>query len=309
MAQTDFDRRVDAVRRFNRFYTRQIGVLSRGYLDSPFSLTQVRVLYELAHRQQTTATELAADLGLDEGYLSRVLRAFHARGLIARKTAERDGRWSVLWLTAQGRRVIGPLETRARRQIAAILKPLGADEQTRLVSAMDAIEGLLGRRDAPPAPYVLRAHRPGDMGWVVHRHGALYAQEYGWNEEFEALVAGIVAKFIEHLDPKRERCWIAEQDGRFLGCVFLVKTSKTLAKLRLLLVEPEARGLGLGTRLVDECIRFARQTGYRKMTLWTNSVLHAARRIYERTGFTMVHRESHHSFGHDLTSETWERAL
>jgi DNA-binding MarR family transcriptional regulator/N-acetylglutamate synthase-like GNAT family acetyltransferase len=309
MAQTDFDRRVEAVRRFNRFYTRQIGVLSRGYLDSPFSLTQVRVLYELAHREKTTATELAADLGLDEGYLSRVLAGFHARGLLGRRTAERDGRQSVLWLTPQGRRVIGPLETRARRQIAAILKPLGADEQTRLVSAMDAIEGLLGRHDAPPAPYVLRSHRPGDMGWVVHRHGALYAQEYGWNEEFEALVAGIVSKFIEHLDPNRERCWVAERDGRILGCVFLVKKSQTVAKLRLLLVEPEARGLGLGTRLVDECICFARQAGYRKMTLWTNSVLDAARRIYERAGFRMVHKEAHQSFGHALTSETWERAL
>jgi len=309
MAQTDFGRRVDAVRRFNRFYTRQIGVLGRGYLDSPFSLTQVRVFYELAHREKTTASELAADLGLDEGYLSRVLRGFHTRGLIGKKTAERDGRQSVLWLTAQGRRVIGPLEVRARRQIGVILKPLSAGEQTRLVSAMESIEGLLGPRAAPSAPYVLRAHRPGDMGWIVHRHGALYAQEYGWNEEFEALVAGIVATFIGRFDPKRERCWIAERDGQVLGCVFLVKKSKTVAKLRLLLVEPAARGLGLGTRLVDECIRFAREAGYRTMTLWTNSVLDAARRIYQRAGFRLVDKESHHSFGHDLVSETWELTL
>lgn len=318
MAQTEFGRRVDAVRRFNRFYTRQIGVLNRGYLDSPFSLTQVRVLYELAHREQTTASELAADLGLDEGYLSRVLRRFHARGLIGKKAAERDGRQSVLWLTAQGRKVIGPLEVRARRQIGAILKPLTADEQTRLVSAMGTIEGLLDARDQPltggrldrrRTGYVLRSPRPGDMGWVVHRHGALYAQEYGWNQEFEALVAGIVSTFVERFDPARERCWIAERDGQMLGCVFLVRKSNTVAKLRLLLVEPAARGLGLGSRLVDECIRFAREAGYRTMTLWTNSILHAARRIYQRAGFRLVHKESHHSFGHDLVSETWELTL
>jgi DNA-binding MarR family transcriptional regulator/N-acetylglutamate synthase-like GNAT family acetyltransferase len=309
MVQTDFGRRVDAVRRFNRFYTRQIGVLNRGYLDSPFSLTQVRVLYELAHREKPTASELADDLGLDKGYLSRILQGFETRGLIGKTTAEGDGRQRVLSLTAQGRRVVGPLETRARRQIGAILKRLGPDEQRRLVEAMSAIEGLVAVRAEPRAPYVLRPHGPGDMGWVVHRHGALYAQEYGWDERFEALVAGIVATFIEHFDPKHERCWIAEQDGQILGCVFFVKKSKTVAKLRLLLVEPKARGLGLGTRLVDECIRFARQVGYRKITLWTNDVLRAARHIYEKAGFQVVHRGPHHSFGHDLVEETWELTL
>ena len=309
MAQAGFGRRVDAVRRFNRFYTQQIGVLKRGYLESPFSLTHVRVLYELAHREKPTATELARDLGLDEGYLSRILRGFQTRGLIGRTTSEGDGRRSLLWLTAQGRKVFGPLDARARDQIGVMLKRLSTAEQSRLVTAMDTIEGLLAVRAQPRAPYVLRPHGPGDMGWVVHRHGALYAQEYGWDEQFEALVAGIVATFIERFDPKRERCWIAEQDGQILGCVFLVKKSKTVAKLRLLLVEPKARGLGLGTRLVDECIRFARQAGYRTMTLWTNSVLHAARRIYERAGFRLVHEESHHSFGHDLVSETWELDL
>lgn len=309
MAQTEFGRRVDAVRRFNRFYTRQIGVLSRGYLNSPFSLAQVRVLYELAHREKLTASDLADDLGLDKGYLSRLLQGFQTRGLVAKRTAEGDGRQRVLSLTAQGRRVVAPLETRARQQIGAILKRLGPDEQRRLVEAMSAIEGLLAVRPEPRAPYVLRPHGPGDMGWVVHRHGALYAQEYGWDEQFEALVAGIVATFIERFDPQHERCWIAERDGEILGCVFLVKKSKTVAKLRLLLVEPKARGLGLGTRLVDECLRFARQAGYRTMTLWTNSVLHAARRIYERAGFRLVREESHHSFGHDLVSETWELDL
>jgi len=309
MTQTDFGRRVDAVRRFNRFYTGQIGVLSRGYLDSPFSLTQVRVLYELAHRETPTASDLADDLGLDKGYLSRILHGFQTRGLVARKPAEGDGRRSLLSLTAQGRKVFNPLEARARVQIGAMLKRLNADGQRRLVTAMDAIEGLLGVAAVRGAPYILRPPSPGDMGWVVHRHGALYAQEYRWDERFEALVAGIVSTFIEHFDPKRERCWIAEQDGEILGCVFLVKKSKTVAKLRLLLVEPRGRGLGLGTRLVDECIRFARQAGYRTMTLWTNSVLHAARRIYERAGFRRVHEESHQSFGHDLVSETWELTL
>ncbi|MDQ3812020.1 MAG: helix-turn-helix domain-containing GNAT family N-acetyltransferase [Chloroflexota bacterium] len=301
---------MDAVRRFNRFYTRQIGVLQEGLLQSPFSLTEARVLYELAHREQPTSAELAKAMGLDAGYLSRILRGFRKRGLIDSKPSEADGRQSLLSLTGQGRDAFATLNTRSRDQIGAMLRDLSAGEQQRLIEAVHTIEGLLG---APPeqdqVPYLLRPHQPGDMGWVVHRHGILYAQEYGWDEQFEALVATIVAKFIQHYDPKRERCWMAERDGEIVGSVFLVKQSKRVAKLRLLLVEPKARGLGIGKRLVSECTRFARQAGYRKITLWTNSVLHAARRIYEHEGYQLVREEPHHSFGHDLVGQTWELTL
>ncbi len=309
MSGTDLDRRVDAVRRFNRFYTQKIGVLREGLLGSPFSLAESRVLYELAHRHEPTAAALAADLGLDAGYLSRILRGFERRGLIGRRASQSDGRQSLLSLTARGREAFAPLDAGARVEIAAVLTRLPEAEQGRLVDAMQAIEDLLGPEPSSRAPYLLRPHRPGDMGWVVQRHGALYAREYGWDESFEALVAEIVAKFVRHYDPKRERCWIAEKDGENVGSVFVVRQSKTVAKLRLLLVEPKARGLGLGGRLVDECIRFARQVGYRKLTLWTNDVLHAARRIYERAGFRLVRRERHRSFGHDLVGETWDLSL
>lgn len=309
MAETNFDQRVTAVRRFNRFYTKQIGVLNEGYLQSPFSLTEVRVLYELAYRENTTASELARELGLDAGYLSRILRSFKKRGLIDKKTSEDDGRQSLLWLTAQGQEVFAPLDARARKQIGAMLSGMCDEEQERLVGAIRTIEGRLGARSEPKVPYLLRSHRPGDMGWVVDRHGVLYAKEYGWDEQFEALVASIVAKFIQHYDPKRDRCWIAEMDGEPVGAVFCVNRSKTVAQLRLLLVEPKARGTGIGTRLVDECVRFARSVGYRKIMLWTNSVLDAARRIYERAGFRLVHEEQHHSFGHDLVGQNWELKL
>ncbi|MGH2405798.1 MAG: bifunctional helix-turn-helix transcriptional regulator/GNAT family N-acetyltransferase [bacterium] len=305
----EFEQRVAAVRRFNRFYTHQIGVLNEGYLQSAFSVTEVRVLYELAHREKTTASELARELGLDAGYLSRILRRFKKRGLIAKKTSEDDGRQSLLWLTARGQAVVTPLEARSREQIGAMLSGLSAGEQDRLVEAIRAIEGLLGVQSEPKVPYVLRPHRSGDMGWIVHRHGVLYAQEYGWDERFEALVATIVAKFIQHFDAKRERCWIAEVDGESVGSVFCVRRSKTAAQLRLLLVDPKARGLGIGTRLVDECVRFARSVGYRKMLLWTNSNLDAARRIYERAGFRLAHKAPHHSFGHALVGQTWELTL
>jgi DNA-binding MarR family transcriptional regulator/GNAT superfamily N-acetyltransferase len=309
MANADLDQRVAAVRNFNRFYTRQIGLLHQGYLDSPFSLTEVRVLYELAHREATTASELGKDLGLDPGYLSRILRRFQQDGLIDKRPSEVDGRQRVLRLTDRGHQAFAPLNARSSEQVGAMLSRLSTAQQDLLVEAMGTIEGLLGERPEPRTPYLLRPHRPGDMGWVVHRHGALYAEEYGWDEQFEALVATIVAKFLEHFDPKRERCWIAERDAAPVGSVFLVKHSKTVAKLRLLLVEPRARGLGIGARLVEECVHFARSVGYRKMILWTNSVLHAARRIYEKAGFRLVHAESHHSFGHDLIGETWELDL
>ena len=309
MAESDFDQRVAAVRRFNRFYTRQIGLLQESYLKSQFSLSQVRVLYELAHRERPTATELGRELGLDPGYLSRILRLFERRGLLKRTPSKADGRQSHLFLTARGQAAFAPLNTRSREEIGSMLRALRARDQIRLVDSMHAIEGVLGAQPEKKVPYLLRPHRPGDMGWVVSRHGALYAQEYGWDETFEALVAGIVKKFIEHYDPRKERCWIAEKDGEPVGSVFVVKQSATVAKLRLMLVEPKARGLGIGARLVDECVRFAGQTGYGKITLWTNSVLRAARRIYKEAGFRLVRQERHRSFGHDLVGETWDLKL
>ena len=309
MSDEDFDRRVGVVRRFNRFWTRQIGVLGEGYLESPFSLTEVRVLYELAHREETTASELGEELGLDAGYLSRLLRGFEKHGLIHKRLSEADGRRRLLRLSARGREAFAPLDARSRNDIGAMLGGMSIAGQERLVGAMRTIEGLLSVRPEPVIPYLLRSHWPGDMGWVVHRHGVLYASEYGWDERFEALVAEIVAKFIRQFDPKLERCWIAERDGEIVGCVFLVRESEEIAKLRLLLVEPKVRGLGIGSRLVEECIRFARQAGYRKITLWTNDVLNSARRIYEAMGFRLVHEQPHHSFGRDLVGQTWELML
>jgi DNA-binding MarR family transcriptional regulator/GNAT superfamily N-acetyltransferase len=305
----NFDQRVAAVRRFNRFYTQRSGVLHEGLLKSPFSLAQSRVLYELAHRAECTATALGKDLGLDAGYLSRILGDFEKRGLLDKTPSDRDGRQNLLRLTRKGQAAFAPLHARSRNEIGAMLNALSGAEQGRLIEAMGAIEELLGARPEPKAPYLLRPHQPGDMGWVVHRHGVLYADEYGWNEQFEALVASITAKFIQHYDAKRERCWIAEKDGEIVGSVFLVKHSATVAKLRLLLVEPKARGLGIGARLVGETILFARRVGYRKIVLWTNSVLVAARRIYEAAGFRLVDQEPHHSFGKDLVGETWELKL
>jgi DNA-binding MarR family transcriptional regulator/GNAT superfamily N-acetyltransferase len=301
--------RVAAVREFNRFYTSRIGVLDKSYLSSRYSLTEVRVLYELAHRGSTTASDLGRDLGIDAGYLSRILRGFARRGVLARTAARDDARKSSLRLTQRGKATLAPLEAAARGEIGAILGHIPAAEQDRLVASMRTIERGLrpGSRGTPKVTF--RSHRPGDMGWVVERHGTLYWQEYGWDESFEALVADIVAKFITHLDPKRERCWIAEVDGERVGCVFCVKKSKTVAKLRLLLVDPQARGLGVGTRLVDECVRFARAAGYRDLVLWTNDVLVAARHIYERIGFELVESERHTSFGKKLVGQNWRLRL
>lgn len=305
--------RVAALRAFNRFYTRRIGALEEGLLDSPFSLAEVRVLYELAHRAPgkpgLTARELAADLSLDAGYLSRILQRFVRAGLVARARAADDARVHPLALTAKGRAAFTPLDRRSQQEAAALLAVLQDAQQARLTSAMHAIEGLLDGKSLPPTPIVLRLHRPGDMGWVVERHGALYAKEYGWDERFEALVAEIVAKFIREFEPRVERCWIAERDGERLGCVFLVRKSATVGKLRLLIVDPAARGLGLGSALVAECIAFARTCGYRKLTLWTQDNLHAARHIYESAGFRCVAREPHTNFGHALIGETWELRL
>jgi DNA-binding MarR family transcriptional regulator/GNAT superfamily N-acetyltransferase len=309
MAESDLYQRIESVRRFNRFYTREIGAFHEGLLKSPFSLTEARVVYELAHREKTTATQLANELGLDAGYLSRILRGFKRRGLIARQGSQTDGRQNLLMLTEKGQGAFATINGRSRNEIGAMLQKLSPADQNRLVKAMHTVEGLLSAPPEHKIPYLLRPHQPGDMGWVVHRHGVLYAEEYGWDEHFESLVAGIVAKFIEHENPKRERCWMAEMDGEIVGSVFLVQQSKTAAKLRLLLVEPRARGLGIGSRLVDECVRFARRAGYRKIKLWTNSVLWAARHIYEKAGFRPIREESHHSFGHDLIGETWELGL
>ena len=309
MRDEGLEERIAAIRRFNRFYTQRIGVLREGLHESPFSLAEARVLYELAHRPPVTASALANDLALDPGYLSRILRRFAAQGLIERSRSEADGRQSFITLTTSGRDAFAPLDHASRDEIGTLLAPLAEPEQRRLVAATQSIEALLAERAPLPEPYLLRPHRPGDMGWVVHRHGALYAEEYGWDERFEALVAEVVAAFINNFDPKRERCWIAEREGAVVGSVFLVRKSDEIAKLRLLYVEPTARGLGIGRRLVEECIRFARSAGYRRITLWTNSCLLAARGIYERAGFALVASEPHRSFGHDLVGETWERDL
>jgi DNA-binding MarR family transcriptional regulator/GNAT superfamily N-acetyltransferase len=301
--------RIAAVRRFSRFYTRQIGMLREGLHDSPYSLTQARVLYELANRDAPTASDLARDLGLDAGYLSRILRAFAQRGLIARRRSKQDGRQTHLFLTAAGRKAFAPLDRGSHDEVAAMLDRLPADGQARLVAAMHTVERLLGDQPTGAPDYQLRPHRAGDMGWVVSRHGALYAQEYGWTLDFEALVAEIVAAFIKNFDARRERCWIAEIDGEPVGSVFLVKQTDEIGKLRLLLVEPRARGLGIGARLVDECIGFARTVGYSTVTLWTNDVLVAARHIYEKAGFRLVQEEKHHSFGHDLVGQNWDLDL
>jgi DNA-binding MarR family transcriptional regulator/N-acetylglutamate synthase-like GNAT family acetyltransferase len=309
MAVHELEQRVEAARRFNRFYTRTIGVLREGAYKSPFSLTEVRVLYELAHRDKPTATALGRDLDLDAGYLSRMLRGFERRGLVLKTRSAADARQSHLALTAQGRKVFAPLNARSHDEVAALLRGMSCAAQARLVGAMQTIERLLGDREEPHVSYMLRPPQPGDLGWVVHRHGAVYAQEYGYDARFEALVAEIVAHFVQRDDPKRQRCWIAEQGGEVVGSVFLVERSKTVAQLRLLLVEPKARGSGLGTRLVNECVHFARQAGYRKLVLWTQSELRAARRLYEAAGFRIVRNEKNHSFGKDLISETWELGL
>lgn len=300
---------VDAVRRFNRFYTRRIGILNERMLGSGFSLPEIRLLYELAHRDGPTATELGRELRLDPGYLSRLVSRLRRRGLLERRPAATDRRQRVLQLTRKGREVFAGLDRRSHDEVATLLAPLGPTDRGRLVEAMGRIEGLLGEPRPRSEPYLLRPHHPGDMGWVIARHGAIYAEEYGWNAEFEALVAEIAVRFLRHFDPSRERCWIAERDGRNVGSVFLVKKTASVAQLRLLLVEPSARGLGIGRRLVAECVRFARQSQYRKVTLWTNKGLGAARHLYEEAGFRLVEEEPHHSFGHDLVSQTWDLTL
>ncbi|HLL78826.1 MAG TPA: helix-turn-helix domain-containing GNAT family N-acetyltransferase [Ktedonobacteraceae bacterium] len=309
MATEISDERIGAIRQFNRFFTRQIGVLREGLLHSPYSLTEARLLFELGHRDHLTASDLCRELGLDAGYLSRTLSRLEQQGLLEKVRPENDGRQRLLRLTPEGRDAFALLDRRSHDEVAEMLSELSEEQQQRLLKSMQTIENVLTKGFKYSEPFFLRSHEPGDMGWVTHRHGVLYAQEYGWDEHFEALVAQITADFINNFNPERERCWIAEMNGEIVGSVFVVQSSETVAKLRLLLVEPKARGMGLGTRLVEECIRFARRRGYQKLMLWTNSVLVEARHIYKKTGFQLVAEEAHHSFGHDLVGETWELTL
>lgn len=300
--------RLAAVRAFNRFYTNALGLLREGLLDSPYSLTEARVFFELAERDATEVVDLRRRLDIDAGYLSRILARFIADGIATGERSPSDGRRQVIRLTKRGREAFGVLDERAAQQIRDWLAPIRDEDQRRLVGSMVAIREIL--QDTPRAErFMLRPLGPGDYGWVVHRHGVLYADEYRWDETFEALVARIVADYVDHRDPQRENAWIAEIDGERTGCVFCVRKDETIAQLRLLLVEPRARGMGIGTRLVEECLRFAQRAGYKQIMLWTNDVLDDARRIYERAGFRLVEEERHHSFGHGLVGQNWLRTL
>ena len=299
---------VAAVRAFNRLYTNVIGVLRGGYLNTPYSLTEARLLFELGQRDHTEVTTLRRGLDIDAGYLSRILSRFEADQLITRQKSGADARRQVITLTEAGRALQQSLDARAAEEIGALLGRLGEDAQQRLVTSMREITQVLTVAPEPRA-YLLRAPRPGDLGWVIQRQAAGYAAEYGWDETYEALVARIIADYVDHHDPAREAAWIAEADGQRVGSIFCMRKSDTVAQLRLLYVDPAARGLGIGSRLVEECLRFARAAGYTEMTLWTNSVLAEARRIYQRTGFTLIGEEPHHSFGADLVGQNWTRKL
>jgi DNA-binding MarR family transcriptional regulator/N-acetylglutamate synthase-like GNAT family acetyltransferase len=303
------EEKIQRVRRFNRFYTRRIGLLREGLLDTPFSLTQARVLFEIAHQPGTRSANLAAELGLDPAYLSRLLASFERRKLVVRQQSHDDRRVNHLRLSAKGRAAFARLDALSHEQSAELLASLKRAEQQRLTDAMAAIQELLEPAAKAEPAVTLRTHRAGDIGWVVARHGEIYTAEYGWDNTFEGLVAEIAGKFLTHFDPRRERCWITELAGQRAGCVFLVKHTATVAKLRLLLVEPSARGHSIGTKLVDACIAFARAAGYRKLTLWTQNNLHAARRIYQRAGFQLVEEGKHHAFGVDLVQQVWDLKL
>jgi len=309
-AQAPQPTRVGAVRHFSRFYTRWIGVLGEGVLHSPFSLTEARVLYELANRENPTATLLGEVLGLDRGYLSRLLRRLQKQRLLVKQRVKGDGRVRALSLTKKGRTAFETLNEASDAQVSSFLEGLAGEDQRSLVKAMRSIERTLTSDPGDfPAPYVLRPPEPGDLGWVVQRHGALYAAEYGWNEEFEGLAAEIVGRFVKNYDEKRERCWIAERHEQKVGSIFLMKKTDEVAQLRMLFVDSRARGLGIGKRLVRECTRFARRAQYKKIFLWTDNQLHTARRIYEAEGYELVEEETHHSFGYDLVGQTWELTL
>lgn len=304
MKSDELAKGVETVRKFSRFYTREIGALA----DIPYPLAEARVIYELASRGSTTATELGEELDLDAGYLSRILKKQQRSKLIEKKASPQDARKSILSLTKKGRNEFSVLDGATRDRVAAMLNDLSSSDRRRVLECMQTIQCLLGDT-ADDRSYILREPRPGDYGWIIESNGRLYAEEYKWDSSYEALVAEIVAEFIKNFDPKRERCWIAERDGENVGSVFLVKKSATVAKLRMLIVEPKARGLGIGKRLVDECTRFARQAGYKKITLWTQSTLRAARGIYKNAGYELVNSQPNRLFGHDLVSETWELKL
>lgn len=300
---------VDAMRAFNRFYTRHAGLLEEGLLKSEFSLTEVRVLYELAHAEGLSASDLARELNLDIGYMSRLLKRLHARGLLQRSSSKTDARRSVLRLTARGRKAFVPIEAATRRQLADMLESVPVDGKEKLLRSMRTIQRIFGDRAEGAAACIIRDPRPGDIGWIIHRHGVLYAAEYGWDQTFEGLVAEIAGKFIRSFDPKLEHCWIAERDDEVVGSIFLVRKSARVAQLRLLYVEPSTRGLGIGRGLVRECIAFAKATGYKTVSLWTNDVLVSARKIYQAEGFVLVKEEKHHSFGRDLVGQHWDLKL
>lgn len=309
MSSNGTDDQIAAVRAFNRFYTRKLGVLDQHLGKSPFSLSEARVLYELAHRDELSAKEIGNELGLDPGYLSRIIQSFDEKGLVTRKPLPADRRQYQLSLTAKGRQAFGKLNLGSQNEVAAMLAQLSPGDATRLTQAMATIEAVLEQRRSQPASFMLRSHRVGDMGWVISSQAAAYAADHGWDISYEALVAEICAQFIKNYDPAREHCWIAEVGGEPVGSIFLVKATDQIAKLRLLQVEKKARGLGVGRALVEQCIQGARERGYSKMTLWTQSILVAARGIYQSTGFKLVKEEKHHSFGADLIGETWERDL
>ena len=300
---------INTVRHFNRFFTRQIGVLREGLLHSPYSLTEARIIFELAHRPNLTASELGNELGLDAGYLSRILTKLEQQNLIEKTRSDEDGRQRLITLTTAGQAAFALLDSRSSEEVAEMLGELSNGDRLRLIEAMNTIEDILNHGFKYAEPFYLRHHETGDMGWVIYQHGLLYHREYGWDESFEALVAQICADFITNYDPAKERCWLAEMQGERVGSIFCVNAGDGVAKLRLLLVDPKARDLGLGTRLVKEGIRFARRAGYQKVTLWTNDILIAARQIYEKLGFRLVAEDPHHSFGHDLVGQTWELPL
>jgi DNA-binding MarR family transcriptional regulator/N-acetylglutamate synthase-like GNAT family acetyltransferase len=306
------DRQISGVRAFNRFYTRQVGLLDEGLHSSPYTLTEVRVLYELAHGPGRTPSDIASFLHLDQGYLSRILRKFEDRGLLRRERSSEDARSSRLSLTPAGEVEFAPLNRASSEQVGAMLAPLSVSDRRRLLHSMTVVERLLTDKTRPSkGSFILRSHQPGDIGWAIQRHGEIYADEFGWNEEFEGLVAAILGAFLQKHDPERERCWIAENEGERAGCVFLVRNAERAdtAQLRCLLVEASARGLGIGQALVEACVNFAREVGYRRIILWTNDVLVAARRIYEAAGFILVEEEPHHSFGRNLVGQTWAMNL